>query len=394
MTTAATPTTPTFLLPIRAKPELIEAMESALKPALPDIMLVGAVEEIEARIGMTGARAVALVVGAFRRRDDFSDLAQIAARCRGRIFFVLIGGEIAASDYKTLIQSANADWVAESALPHEVLEIVARQAAKAAAEPARRNHPLVVSFVPSAGGVGNSTLAIEAAIQLKQRRGGKDGKTCLVDLDFHASHVCDHLDIEPRLQIDEIIGAPQRLDAQLIEIFASRHSSGLEVFAASRGRMQPRDVGVEALSALFDLIAQRYQTIVIDLPLARYSWTVPVLAASQVALVVGRNTIPGLRQAAATLAAVRGETSIAGAVRGVINGCEYSLLGNLVRGDHITRILGEEKPLFVRHADIALESVNAGTPMSLASPSAKIVRDIAALADYCAALAPAAAERK
>ena len=173
-----------------------------------------------------------------------------------------------------------------------------------AAGGALTQRPIVVSFVPSAGGVGNSTLAIETAMQLVANKAAKNSKIALIDLDFGSSHVCDYLDISPKFQLDEIIAAPERLDDQLMSVFVSRHASGLEVFAASRNRFQRRDLGVDALSALFERMAHRYGYIIVDLPLSLHAWTIPLLTASEGILVTGVNTIPGLRQIAETLRAI------------------------------------------------------------------------------------------
>ena len=45
--------------------------------------------------------------------------------------------------------------------------------------------------------------------------------------------------------------------------------------------------------------------------------------------------------------------------------------------------------MFVRNTRVALECVNIGTPITLAHPSDKAVKDIAAIAAYCTALKPA-----
>jgi Flp pilus assembly CpaE family ATPase len=79
--------------------------------------------------------------------------------------------------------------------------------------------------VSSAGGVGNSTLVVEAGIQIKGKKSGRQRAVCVVDLDFQTSHVCDLLDIEPRLKMEEISEHPERLDEQLFELFVTHHSS-------------------------------------------------------------------------------------------------------------------------------------------------------------------------
>ena len=61
----------------------------------------------------------------------------------------------------------------------------------------RHDVPVVILVIPtrriSAGGVGNSTLAIETGIQLKAAKRTRGRRICLVDLDFQNSHVCDYL---------------------------------------------------------------------------------------------------------------------------------------------------------------------------------------------------------
>jgi hypothetical protein len=46
--------------------------------------------------------------------------------------------------------------------------------------------------------------------------------------------------------------------------------------------------------------------------------------------------------------------------------------------------------MFVRNTRVALECVNIGTPITVAYPSDKAVKDIAAIAAYCTALKPVA----
>jgi pilus assembly protein CpaE len=217
-------------------------------------------------------------------------------------------------------------------------------------------------------------------------KSSKGAKVALVDLDFQSSHVCDYLDIAPKFQFEEIVAAPERLDDHLLSAFISHHACGLDVLAAGRSRFHARDLSVEALSALFDRMAQRYSTIIIDLPLSVHSWTLPLLAASRGILVTGLNTIPGLRQIEETLRALREEATITADVRALVNRCDVGFLGKVARADHVSRILGDEKRFCVRNAAVAVECVNVGTPIALAYPSDKSVKDIAAIAAFCVGL--------
>ncbi len=350
-------------------------------------------EDIDQKSVNGAGRSIVLLVAPTPEHTNVDDLIDVVRRHSRDLFFILVGGDISARDYKRLVQSGNADWVAEGALPQEILDIVGRVKAPAKDDVAV-DSPVVVSFTPSAGGVGNSTLAIETAIHLVKDKSNKSAKVALVDLDFQSSHVCDYLDIAPKFQFEEIVAAPDRLDDHLLSAFISHHASGLDVLAASRSRFHARDLSVEALSALFDRMAQRYATIIIDLPLSVHSWTLPLLAASKGILVTGLNTIPGLRQIEETLRALRTEASVTAELRAVVNRCEFGLLGSIARADHVARILGEEKRLLVRNARVAIECVNVGTPITLAHPSDKLVKDIAAIAAFCVGLNAAPPRRR
>ena len=236
-----------YLLNAGGDASLLDEVERKLKPAIPDLRRLASIEELDKPSIRSGGRSFVILV-APSAEQEFAKLVDDVERHRKSGFFIVIGGEISARHYKQLIQFGNADWVAESGLPQEILDILARVGA-AAKETLPPRQPIVASFLPSAGGVGNSTLAIETGIHLVQRKSMKDSRIALIDLDFHSSHVCDYLDIAPKFKVEELIAAPERLDDQLLGVFASRHSSGLEVFAAPRDRLQMCHLGVDALSA-------------------------------------------------------------------------------------------------------------------------------------------------
>ena len=374
---------PVFLLAGDAASDRLEDLERRLRAKLPGLRTVDRIEEVGRADG--GPACVIVPVGP---EAPSSRLARMEVARRGSPFFVFVSDDIPASDYKRLVQ-AGADWASTRGAPEEVAEILARvgHGAPAEAEGRPEAEPVMVAFVPSSGGVGNSTLAIEVGIQLKTAKATRGRRICLVDLDFQNSHVCDHLDVEPRMQIHEIAADPDRLDAQLFDLFVSRHASGLDVLASPRSRDNSPDLGPETLEALFRMIAARYDLVLLDLPATWFSWTRPLLTASAVALVTGMNTVPGLRQVEATLKAVRATERPSAKVAVVLNRCEPRLLGGVARRHHATSLLGAEEVHFVRDdPDNAVQSVNSGVPM--AGRGGRACKDIAALARIAADAKP------
>ena len=209
-----------YLLQSGVDAQKIDEVEREVKRAIPDLIRVASLDEIGLRSVKGVGRSIVLLIAPTDEKGFFARLMDTLGRFRGGLFFIVIGGEFSASEYKQLVQAGNADWVHESGLPHEVLQIVTRIDAPVAKE-TDSSRPIVTTFVPSSGGVGNSTLAIETAIQLAKHKLTKGRKTCLIDLDFQTSHVCDHLDIPPRFQVEDLIAAPERLDDQLLDAFVS-----------------------------------------------------------------------------------------------------------------------------------------------------------------------------
>jgi pilus assembly protein CpaE len=377
-----------FLFSASVDSARLNDLDQRIRAKLPDLQIVSRMEEVTRALpkttGTDGALACILFPVVLNAPDSLDRMVLIATEYRDRLFFIFISDDIPASDYKRLVQTGGADWASTRNAPQEIIDILARVGRSSGAEIAETQptaEPVMVAFVPSAGGVGNSTLVIEVGIQLKTAKRTRGRRICLLDLDFQNSHVCDYLDIEPRMQIHEIAANPDRLDAQLFELFVSHHGSGLDVLAAPRSRDHSSDLDPHTLEALFRMIATRYDLILLDLPVPWFNWTRQLLSAAEVVLVSGLNTIPGLRQVAESLVAVRAVERVPAKVAVVLNRCEHRLLGGFARRHHVKNLLGSEQVFFVREdVENAVQSVNTGIPMGAQGGGGKVSRDIGPIA--------------
>jgi pilus assembly protein CpaE len=378
---------PIYLINAHADVEKNAPLERKIRGLLPNAIKSKSLETITREMSGRDHELVHVIFLAPSNDASYVDLlVRTAETYRRRIFFILVSDEISGSDYKRLMRSGGADWVSANAPAQEILDIVARPPAGSDVAAPERARPILVSFVPSAGGVGNSTLAVEVAMQLRKAKATANRRVCLVDLDFQTSHVCDYLDIEPRLHIEEISANPKRLDSQLFEVFVTHHSSGVDVFASPRSKFDACGLDFAALDALFGLISTRYDLIMIDFPVNWYSWTPKVLAASSGIIVSGVNSIPGLRQIAEALTALRATTDVFGELRVAINNCERGLFGQVARRQHVKSVLPGEQIFYVRNDPAVLESINTGMPMALTGSRRRIGKDIAKITEFCSGL--------
>ena len=159
----------------------------------------------------------------------------------------------------------------------------------------RSKDAVCYSFLPAAGGAGNTTLAIQTAFMLG--RAQQMENTCLVDLNFQDGAIADYLDIAPSFRIEELANAPGRLDRQLLEVMLTRHSSGLSVLATPRVPAKTFEISEGLIGAVLGLLSRSFDNVVIDLPKNWHPWMDNVIWGSNQVYVVTHFNVPALRHA-------------------------------------------------------------------------------------------------
>jgi pilus assembly protein CpaE len=376
----------------------LNELESQIRSAVPSLQKLANLDEVTGARPQNGASAnhdQIYIIFPEPTGTSFDRMANIAEQEHRGIFFIFISTEISASDYKRLVRSGGADWVSMQGAPQEIADIISRTSrTEVIAVRDEQVRPAIVAFVPSSGGVGNATLAIETAVQIKRAKQTRNLRVCLLDLDLQASHICDYLDIEPRFHIEEIVQNPDRLDAQLFDLFVSRHAaSGVDVLAMPRNRRAAVELNMAALDALFRCISEKYDLVIATVPPAWFDWTDQILAVCDLAFVTGLNNVPGLRQIAETLQEVKSAERVPSQIVVTLNRCESGLIGGIARRRHVNRALGNQTVVYVREdAAAANHSLNTGAPISITSRSSKITKDVRALASLVSGLRPGQAQ--
>jgi pilus assembly protein CpaE len=370
----------------------LNELESRIRSTVPSLRKLANLDTVTGARGQGGAGVnhdqVCIIIPVLAG-TSFDRMANIAEQEHRGIFFIFVSSEISASDYKRLVRGGGADWVSIQRAPQEILDIISR-IGRSGVRPGHDEQvrPAIVAFVPSSGGVGNATLAIETAVQIKRAKQTRGRRVCLLDLDLRASHVCDYLDIEPRFHIEEIVQNPDRLDAQLFDLFVSRHAaSGVDVLAMPRNRRASVELNMAALDALFRFIAEKYDLVIVNVPPAWFDWTDQILGVCDLAIVTGLNNVPGLRQIAETLREVKSAERVPPQIVVVLNRCESGLVGRIAHRGHANRALGDQTVIYVREdTATANHSLNTGVPISITSRSSRITKDVRALASLVSGL--------
>jgi pilus assembly protein CpaE len=152
------------------------------------------IEQAAKRAELDAATIVVVDLDA-RRRESLSAVKAVTTRLLGRAPVIVVAEALDDALLRWFLQVRVADFLRKPVEPKEVLRACMRAFKTSSALPDDTGQ--ILSFLPAAGGVGTTTLAIETAMILR-RAGGRDGDTtCLVDLDLSNGVCADYLDLDP-----------------------------------------------------------------------------------------------------------------------------------------------------------------------------------------------------
>jgi pilus assembly protein CpaE len=310
-----------------------------------------------------GAKVVLIDLDA-DHQDEVLALQSLAARLGGSPPIVVVTKAFNESVARRLVQIRIADFLVKPVEPVELVRACAR-AAQSQQQPGEAvTEAQIYAFLPAAGGVGLTTLAIQTAMMLMRKGARGASPTCLVDLDFQHGACTDYLDLEPRLDLDEIEPRPERLDRQLLEVMLSHHSSGLAVIAAPNRPAEMRSFDPDMVTRLLDLVSSNFENVVIDMPRTWFPWTDSVLFGSNRLFIVTEMTVPGLRHAKQLVAAIGERLKGGPQPQVIVNRFEQHLFGPGLRRADIEAALGDAfAGAIPNNYRLVREAIDRGVPL-------------------------------
>lgn len=335
-----------------------------------------------------GGRALVLVADPGLTRDA----SRLAAAQGDGAFVVVVADTIPPDDYKALVRTGAGDWIQWGSCEAEFADLVKRFATPASVG----NGARIVTFAPSKGGVGNTSLLAEIGVLLSGQRTTTKRPSpavAVLDLNFQGGTLADHLDVEPRFDLAEIAGRPERLDEKLAEIFSSRYGNKLDVFAPPARPVLPDDIAANLIFAFIDTIGPLYDLVLVDLPPLSLGWTETLIEGSDAVVVTGIATVPGLRRLCDRLALLDDLHMPTHRRLAVINHADTDMMGRFIRRAEIERLLGGRDSILVRRDCASMETAaNAGQPLVETAPDGRVGRDIRRIAKWIEAVAARPAE--
>jgi pilus assembly protein CpaE len=145
----------------------------------------------------------------------------------------------------------------------QLLEAIARVAGRRK-EKKEACSAQVITFVGAKGGCGVTTLVTQLGALLAS---AYQRKTLVIDFHRDVGDAALYLKLTNyRYHAYELVENTDRLDAELLQSFVLRHSSGLDVIPAPEGIEPPRHIPPGAVSQTLGFLRPRYEFILIDAP--------------------------------------------------------------------------------------------------------------------------------
>ncbi len=232
-------------------------------------------------------------------QDAVTALEQLAAVCTPDVQVLAVGDTADIGFYRQLTRDLGiAEYLYKPLTRDSVARIFGPYLAGSAAAEAEVSNRSgrVVAVYGARGGCGATTVAVNLALQLAEV---SHGHVALLDLNLRGGTAGMMLGVRPGAGLRVALEEPERVDALFLDRSGLPIGERLRLFAAEEpleSLPRPSEEGVKRVLAL---LCQRFNHVIVDLPMPPGPAERAVLAASRQRVVVLGPDIAGIRDATA-----------------------------------------------------------------------------------------------
>ncbi|QOZ26349.1 AAA family ATPase [Bradyrhizobium sp. CCBAU 51753] len=328
----------------------------------------------------TDTELFALVADISGIADPFTELERLASVCPPDVRVALIGENREIQFYRELMEIGVTEYLPRP-LTRDIVMDLLRPKLMIGDAPAghidRGGH--VVSICGAQGGAGATSIAINLALQLAETT---KAKVALLDLHLQNGETAVMLGVQPGPGLRIALENPMRADTLFLERAGIEVNGKVCLISADEDLDAQLDITEAGVRHVLGLLRQRFNYIVVDVPVPFGAAMHPVLTLSRHVLVLLEAEVTGLRNAHALRTAV---TNIAGKDRVFTLLNRANRPGGLPRAT-IVKALGAEPDMVIPDLGKGMtQAVNLGIPAlkhvkGLRRHLAPIVREIAGVA--------------
>lgn len=345
----------------------------SVSEAISLVTIESAVSELQGEVQDSDPGAVILDIGE-TNLETLEAVQRVIRRLSGKVPVIVVVKEYDAALVRVLVQLKVSDFLVKPITTTDLVRSCIRALQGGGYQDGGEAD--ISAFLPAAGGVGNTTIALETAILL-HRSATRAASTCVVDLNFQHGSCAEYLDLEPRFNLAEVENQAERLDRQLLEAMLSRHSSGLAVLAAPHNPADLRSFEVELVVRVLDLVSAYFDNVVIDMPRTWFPWTETVLRGSNHVYLTAEMTVPCIRHTQRLIKAIETEVGKDVKPQVILNRYDPKGAAGGIRPADVQDVLGERfSGGIANNYKLVREAVDRGVPLSEVDPKADVVLDL------------------
>ena len=324
----------------------------------------------------TDTELFALVADISGLDDPFTELERLASVCPPDVLVALIGESREITFYRELMEIGLTEYLprplTRDMVLHQLRPKLLGDVRPGAAD--RGGH--VISICGAQGGAGATSIAINLALQLAETT---KAKVALLDLHLQNGETAVMLGVRPGPGLRIALENPMRADTLFLERAAIEINERVCLISADEDLDAQLDITEAGVRHVLGLLRQRFNYIVVDIPVPFPPSIHPVITLSRHVLVLLEAEVTGLRNAHALRTAV---TNIAGKDRVFTLLNRANRAGGLPRAT-IVKALGAQPDMVIPDLGKGMtQAVNLGIPAlkhvsKLRRYLAPIVREIA-----------------
>ncbi|WFU61425.1 AAA family ATPase [Bradyrhizobium brasilense] len=317
----------------------------------------------------------ALVTDISGMDDPFTELERLASVCPPDVKVALIGDNREITFYRELMDTGLTEYLPTPITRDMVLDQLRPKLIGDVAPTHNDRGGHVVSICGAQGGAGATSVAINLALQLAETT---KAKVALLDLHLQGGETAVMLGVRPGPGLRIALENPMRADTLFLERAAIEVNDRVCLISGDEELDAKLEITEAGVRHVLGLLRQRFNYVVVDVPVPFPASIYPVIQMSRHVLVLLEAEVTGLRNAHALRNAV---TNIAGKDRvfTLLNRADRA--GGLPRAT-IVKALGAEPDMVIPDLGKGMtQAVNLGIPAlkhvsGLRRHLAPIVREI------------------
>lgn len=342
---------------------------------------VGQLKDVKAGVEIFQDIDVLLLDVDAKNKSDLDRLQEIVTREFPNTPVVATAADATVQDVRQIMRLGPVDFLPQPIARADLVAALNLAAEKRKPKAAGSDKGKVVAFVKGGGGVGATTIAVQAGCCLLSR--GKKGgsrRVGLFDLDLQGGTAALYLDLDNRLSVSDLMDSPERLDNELLAGVAQSHDSGLKVLAAPREVMPLESLSPKFVTTLLAAARKEYDVTLLDLPPVWNEGMYTALQQSDVIYLVTQLTVAGIRQARHQLNTIQMQ-GLAADVRVVLNRYEKGW-GKTVQLKEAEKALGHPiEHCIPNDYKLVSEALNQGVALSHIKGRSKVEKAIQAMVE-------------